>query len=54
MKKTIVYQGEPGANSHIACDLYDKNLESIACQSFDEVFNKVAEANIKSCGIAKA
>ena len=41
MKKTIVYQGEPGANSHIACDLYDKNLESIACQSFDEVFNNV-------------
>ena len=41
MKKTIVYQGEPGANSHIACDLYDKSLESIACQSFDEVFSNV-------------
>tara|TARA_B100000927_G_scaffold165789_1_gene133562 strand:- start:1984 stop:2814 length:831 start_codon:yes stop_codon:yes gene_type:complete len=46
MKKTIVYQGEPGANSHIACDLYDKNLVSVACQSFDEVFyNVISQKN---------
>ena len=46
MKKTIVYQGEPGANSHIACDLYDKSLVSVACQSFDEVFyNVISQKN---------
>ena len=31
MKKTIAYQGEPGANSHIACDLYNKDLTPVAC-----------------------
>ena len=41
MKKTIAYQGEPGANSHIACDLYDKDLTSVACGTFDQVFNNV-------------
>ena len=43
MKKTIAYQGEPGANSHIACDLYNSNLEPVACRTFDEVFNNVIE-----------
>ena len=43
MKRTIAYQGEPGANSHIACNLYSKNLEPIACKTFDEVFNNVID-----------
>ena len=41
MKKTIVYQGEPGANSHIACDLYNKDLTAVACDTFDQVFSNV-------------
>ena len=41
MKKTIAYQGEPGANSHIACDLYNKDLTPVACGTFDQVFSNV-------------
>ena len=41
MTKKIVYQGEPGANSHIACKLFDPKLESIACSTFDHAFNEV-------------
>ena len=47
MKKTIAYQGEPGANSHIACDLYDKGLEPVACGTFDQVFNNVINNNFQ-------
>ena len=38
MTKKIGYQGEAGANSHIACNLYDNNSSSIALKTFDEVF----------------
>ena len=41
MKKTIVYQGEPGANSHIECDIYNKDLTAVACGTFDQVFSNV-------------
>jgi prephenate dehydratase len=45
MTKTIVYQGEPGANSHIACKLFDPDLEPIACSTFDQAFNEVISGN---------
>tara|TARA_B100000795_G_C22795721_1_gene439243 strand:- start:152 stop:982 length:831 start_codon:yes stop_codon:yes gene_type:complete len=45
MTKTIVYQGEPGANSHIACKLFNPDLESIACSTFDQAFNEVISGN---------
>ncbi|MEL6286372.1 MAG: prephenate dehydratase domain-containing protein, partial [Pseudomonadota bacterium] len=33
----IAYQGEPGANSHIACkDIYP-DLEPVACRTFEDV-----------------
>ena len=38
MIKRIGYQGEAGANSHIACNLYDKKSKPIALKTFDEVF----------------
>ena len=41
MTKTIVYQGEPGANSHIACGLFDQKLKSVACGTFDQAFNEI-------------
>ena len=41
MEIKIAYQGEPGANSHIACKLYDKNSEPVALKTFDEVFNSL-------------
>ena len=45
MTKTIVYQGEPGANSHIACELFDKKLKSVACGTFDQAFNEIINGN---------
>ena len=44
MTKTIVYQGEQGANSHIACKLFDPELEPIACPTFDQAFNQIIES----------
>ena len=45
MTKKIVYQGEPGANSHIACKLFDSQLEPIACSTFDHAFNEIISGN---------
>lgn len=37
----ITYQGEPGANSHIACrDVYPE-LEPVACKTFEDAFAAV-------------
>ena len=39
--KTIAYQGEPGANSHIACkDMYT-DWESLPCATFEDAFSAV-------------
>ncbi len=39
--KTIAYQGEPGANSHIACkDMYP-DWESLPCATFEDAFSAV-------------
>ncbi len=38
MEIKIAYQGEPGANSHIACKMYDENSQSVALKTFDQVF----------------
>ena len=38
MEIKIAYQGEPGANSHIACKIYDKNSQPVALKTFDQVF----------------
>ena len=45
MTKKIVYQGEPGANSHIACKLFDSQVEPIACSTFDHAFNEIISGN---------
>ena len=38
MEIKIAYQGEPGANSHIACKIYDENSQPVALKTFDQVF----------------
>jgi prephenate dehydratase len=38
----IAYQGEPGANSHIACKQMFPELESVPCASFEDVFELVS------------
>jgi prephenate dehydratase len=43
MTKTIAYQGEPGANSHIACiDVYP-DWTPLPCPTFEDAFAAVAE-----------
>ena len=45
-KGKIAYQGEPGANSHIACRQLYPDMEPVACRTFEDVFTRV------SCGEA--
>ncbi|MEM7730227.1 MAG: prephenate dehydratase [Pseudomonadota bacterium] len=40
-KGRIVYQGEPGAFSHLACREHYPDLEPWACQSFAQAFSRV-------------
>jgi prephenate dehydratase len=42
-KKIIAYQGEPGANSHIACrDVYP-DWEPLPCASFEDAFAAISD-----------
>ena len=40
--KTIVFQGEPGANSHIACNDAYPGYEPLPCPTFEDAFTAVA------------
>ena len=37
----IVYQGEPGSNSHLACEERHPGVEAVACASFEDTFAAV-------------
>jgi prephenate dehydratase len=41
--KSISYQGEPGANSHIACDEVYPDWQPLPCPTFEDAFAAVAE-----------
>jgi prephenate dehydratase len=41
MKKRISYQGEPGANSHIACLDVMPDYEPLPCRTFEDAFQAV-------------
>jgi len=41
MSGRIVYQGEPGAYSHLACREHFPNMQPWACQSFAQAFDRV-------------
>lgn len=43
MSIRIVYQGEPGAYSHLACREHFPDMEPWACQSFAQAFARVRE-----------
>ncbi|MCA0433796.1 MAG: prephenate dehydratase [Proteobacteria bacterium] len=43
MKEKIAYQGEPGANSHIACLEAVPTHEPLACRTFEDAFQAVQE-----------
>jgi len=40
--KTIVFQGEPGANSHIACAEVYPRLKAVPCATFEDALNAVS------------
>jgi prephenate dehydratase len=40
--RKIVFQGEPGANSHIACKQAYPRYEPVPCPTFEDAFNAVA------------
>lgn len=46
--RSIAFQGEPGANSHIACrDVYPDH-EAMACPTFEDAFQAVKSAPPRS------
>jgi prephenate dehydratase len=38
----IAYQGEPGANSHMACDMAYPGMTAVPCATFEDAFAAVA------------
>ena len=44
-KKTIVFQGEPGANSHIACIERYPDYEPVPCATFEDAFGAVSNGD---------
>src|ERR1043165_601869 len=44
-RKTIVFQGEPGANSHIACQEAYPRHEPLPCPTFEDAFTAVANGD---------
>ncbi len=45
MRKIIVYQGEKGAFSHLACSTYYPDAEAVPCRSFAHAFDIVRGGN---------
>jgi prephenate dehydratase len=43
MKPKISFQGEPGANSHIACEQAHPDMEPMPCPTFEDAFAAVQE-----------
>jgi prephenate dehydratase len=48
-RKSIAYQGEPGANSHIACSEAYPDYEAVACRTFEDAFSAVEQGD---CALA--
>jgi prephenate dehydratase len=46
-KKKISYQGEPGANSHIACANMYPDYEAVSCRTFEDAFNAVESSAVE-------
>ena len=42
-KKLIAYQGEPGANSHIACEDVYPGWETLPCATFEDAFAAISD-----------
>jgi prephenate dehydratase len=42
----IVFQGEPGANSHLACREVFPHSEAIACPTFEDAFSTISAGDV--------
>lgn len=40
-ENSIVYQGEPGSNSHLACNDHYPNMNPVACATFEDALSAV-------------
>ena len=47
MTQKIVYQGEAGAYSHLACSQFYPDYEPVACMSFAKAFAQVRSGQAK-------
>jgi prephenate dehydratase len=47
----IVYQGEPGANSHLACREAFPALEAVACPTFEDALQAVKSGEARRAQI---
>ncbi|MGH6790180.1 MAG: prephenate dehydratase, partial [Pseudolabrys sp.] len=45
-KKKIIFQGEPGANSHIACHEAYPDHEPVPCPTFEDAFSALANGDV--------
>ena len=43
LKKKVVFQGEPGANSHIACNNVFPDYEALPLATFEDCFNAIQQ-----------
>jgi len=43
--RRIVFQGEPGANSHMACGDVYPDYEAVACATFEDAFQAIEDGN---------
>ncbi|MEJ8570861.1 prephenate dehydratase [Microbaculum marinum] len=43
--RRIVFQGEPGANSHMACSDVYPDYEAVACATFEDAFQAIADGS---------
>ena len=46
-KKKIIYQGEPGANSHLACKEAYPEYEPIPCPTFEDCFSALQSGDVE-------
>jgi prephenate dehydratase len=46
-KKKIIYQGEPGANSHLACKEAYPDYEPIPCPTFEDCFSALQGGDVQ-------
>src|SRR6202166_4295953 len=46
-KKKIIFQGEPGANSHLACQEAYPDHEPVPCPTFEDCFSALTSGDVE-------